>query len=754
VFAQQQKEPFSTEFSFIKNQGQFDGRSWLQDQPEYCIDYYDAYIFFDQGGITYRFDKMIKNPAHTGKSYDSPKRTNVSELIHVQWIGANPDVEIVACDECTAYYSFAVKNPKTGEVYNLNHVKGYKKLVYQNLYDNIDIIFEIHPVNGVKYSFIAHPGADISQIQMQYSMDMTKTGSEKIDYYQDDAGQIQIRTFLGEITEHNPSTYYSENKQEVSSVFHFENNILSFEIPNADPTKEITIDPWIESPSFTNSNAVWEVETDALGNVYVIGGESPMKLNKYDSAGNFKWSYTTPWDTTNVWLGTLKTGLNGTSYITSGTMPEIEKIDSSGTMLIHETGFNGNCEYWGITFSPDSTKLIVGGTFNVSVMNFVYYAAIYYMDIDSCNILYYKTLDSVNISAGPGFLYPIEVRSITSSKSGHSVFLTHNKVGLMSSCEYDTSIYQLDNNHHMFYKTENFLPAAQNGGGLKAIAASDEYIYIHGGDTIYKRLLSDGATVDSVVLSGGNSNYTPIVGGKVLWNSGLDVDDCGNVYAGSGDRVVKFDADLNIIEEDTVGFTVYDVDVNVNGEVIAIGAQGDNQQTNRFGKIQSLNMSACSQYLPDPCNAEICAPDTVCLDDPPFNLSTWDQGGYFSGPGIIDNLTGLFDPGVAGLGTHVIQFISYCDTGAVSIVVDNCIISFEKIKTDPGICIYPNPTTGIISIEAENIVKIEVTDVKGKYLLMVTTQKKIDLSGYRPGVYFVKVITNRGIATEKVVVEK
>ena len=62
---------------------------------------------------------------------------------------------------------------------------------------------------------------------------------------------------------------------------------------------------------------------------------------------------------------------------------------------------------------------------------------------------------------------------------------------------------------------------------------------------------------------------------------------CGNVYAGSGDRVVKFDEDLNFISEATLPFSVYDVSVNSNGEVVVVGAQFDNQSANRNGSIQS-----------------------------------------------------------------------------------------------------------------------------------------------------------------------
>ncbi len=410
---------FKTEPAFIKNHGQFDGRNWQKTTKiEYGIDYNKAYVFFTKQGLTYRFDKIIKNPNRKKDDPKSPKRTNISELINITWIGANPDVEIIAQEKTDHYFSYAIKDFLTKEIQNINHINGYKKLIYKNLYDNVDVEYEFHNESGIKYSIILHPGADISKIKMKYSSGHTKVANEFVSYDLDENGKLQIKTSLSEITEHQPYTFYKNTKQEIPSKFKLNGDILSFDIENFDNSREIVIDPWVVSPTFNSSTAVWEVETDGTGNVYVIGGETPMQLQKYNSAGALQWTYTTPWDTASVWLGTLATDNAGMSYITSGVSPEMEKIDNAGNMVWHSNAaggsLNGSCEFWSITFNCDKTKLIVGGTYVPSIISFDFYAAIYDIDITTGNLLGYVTLYHQNIS-GIG-TNPIEVRSISSSK--------------------------------------------------------------------------------------------------------------------------------------------------------------------------------------------------------------------------------------------------------------------------------------------------------------------------------------------------
>jgi len=70
---------------------------------------------------------------------------------------------------------------------------------------------------------------------------------------------------------------------------------------------------------------------------------------------------------------------------------------------------------------------------------------------------------------------------------------------------------------------------------------------------------------------------------------------------------------------------------------------------------------------------------------------------------------------------------------------------------------YPNPTTGLLTIEAENMQRVEVIDLQGKTLLDISINNQnaevINLSEMPKGIFFVKVITGKGVAVEKVVYE-
>src|SRR5690606_28598636 len=67
--------------AFIKNIGQFDNRNWNSNSEiEYGYAENPFYIFFTKQGVTYRLDKMIKNPKREEDKTVFPKRTNYSQL--------------------------------------------------------------------------------------------------------------------------------------------------------------------------------------------------------------------------------------------------------------------------------------------------------------------------------------------------------------------------------------------------------------------------------------------------------------------------------------------------------------------------------------------------------------------------------------------------------------------------------------------------------------------------------------------------
>ncbi|MEZ4939030.1 MAG: hypothetical protein R2799_15685, partial [Crocinitomicaceae bacterium] len=511
----QQSRIFQSETAFVPNQGQFDKRDWQEDKIEYGYDHNPFYVFFTKKGVTYRFDKIVRNPKRDKSHPNSPKRTNISELIHATWVGSNPNLEIVAEEQTNHYFNYGVRQGKY-DAKQISGIKGYKKLTYKNLYDKIDLVYEFHAEGGIKYSLIVHPGGDPSQIKVQYTFDKTSVGEEHIEMVLNAKGQIETNTSLGQLIEYAPYTFDQLTKQEISSKYQLMNGMMTFDLGFYDPTHTLVIDPWIISPTFTTSTAVWEVETDGAGNVYSIGGETPMQLKKFNSAGVLQWTYTTPWDTSSVWLGTMATDASGISYITAGVNSEMEKIDNTGSMIWHKNNGGSynvgpNSEFWSITFNCDQTQLLVGGTYAPGIIPTWFMAGIFDVNTTTGDITNHVVLDSTNIfNIGST---PKEVRSISSSISAKYIFLTHNDVGAISQnfsvCPNgDGPIFQEDNTHHLNYKCENYLPEQQNGGGLKALVANDQYFYTHVGDEILQWDLSNGALLNTASIPGG-------VGGNV-----------------------------------------------------------------------------------------------------------------------------------------------------------------------------------------------------------------------------------------------
>tara|TARA_R110000782_G_scaffold5853_3_gene20254 strand:- start:47837 stop:49099 length:1263 start_codon:yes stop_codon:yes gene_type:complete len=73
-----------------------------------------------------------------------------------------------------------------------------------------------------------------------------------------------------------------------------------------------------------------------------------------------------------------------------------------------------------------------------------------------------------------------------------------------------------------------------------------------------------------------------------------------------------------------------------------------------------------------------------------------------------------------------------------------------------AISIYPNPTNGIFSIEADNMESIEITSITGeivKELVINNNITTIDLTSFSSGIYFAKIVTNKGSVIKKIVLE-
>ncbi len=664
---------------FIENKGQFDDRSESPNENiQYGVDYGEMQIFFTPNGITYRFERKVRNPDRPKGNRTMPKRLKEIEFVHLIWENVNPGVVLEGLDQNPDYhvYSFV----EGGSYYQVEDIRNYQKLVYKNLYPNIDAEYVFHPEGGLKYSLIVHPGGDVSQVKMRYPE------NTNINFT---SGKIIISTGFGDIIEHEPLTFYAENEASViSSSFKQSANTFSFHLDNYDKTKSIIVDPWVQTPTLSNTNAVWEVEVDAAGNVYIIGGDSPMRLQKYNTAGVLQWTHNTPYSVQadSVWLGTLATDNAGNSYVTNGSVAAIQRINTNGSVVWNNSaGLLGSDEYWNIAFNCDQTKLIVGGTANVGNPLFPdLRAAIFNINTNNGNVNGFQVVATGTLLSLPPNPALQEVRSITGSYNAKYYFMTHDTIGSISDnislCGTTSGpLFKIDHGYKFGYKCENYRPNHGNGG-MMSIRANKNYVYTQNGTTIHRRSLADASILGTASIPGGISTTT--FGLRQAGNSGIAIDSCGNVYVGSSDRVVKYDANLNLITSVNTSFKVFDVAIAHNGEILVAGATGTGASSSRTGYVQSINMNACIPNVMVCCDATICPEGPFCADDAPVTLTRSSPGGTWSGPGITNTSTGLFNPSIAGPGTHNITYSLSCGSDTIRVIVNDC--------ATLQVCVEPN----------------------------------------------------------------
>src|SRR5581483_11254324 len=82
---------------------------------------------------------------------------------------------------------------------SIDHIRGFKKLVYHNVYPGVDIEYTFHPETGIKYAVRIKPGYNADDIKMKYS------GQEGVSI-SNDFGDVHIATTIGDIVDHAPIT--------------------------------------------------------------------------------------------------------------------------------------------------------------------------------------------------------------------------------------------------------------------------------------------------------------------------------------------------------------------------------------------------------------------------------------------------------------------------------------------------------------------------------------------------------------------
>ena len=142
----------------------------------------------------------------------------------------------------------------------------------------------------------------------------------------------------------------------------------------------------------------------------------------------------------------------------------------------------------------------------------------------------------------------------------------------------------------------------------------------------------------------------------------------------------------------------------------------------------------------------------------------WGETGFEHGSGtVVNNIhdtTYTFRNLISNT-TYDIYLRTYCERSQVfgswqklTVTTDgDGTTAISVIDNDIPLELYPNPTTGLVTLSRTDINKIEVMDATGKVVMIVNNKNVIDLSKLAKGYYTLRITTTEGVAIRKVVLK-
>ncbi len=513
--------PFQTDV-FVENFGQFNSWAASPIPIKFAINSSDK-IFFTQQGVIFKLEKFDnvsdeeREKQEKGESIDTTKRIF---FVAMNWEGCNPNAEIVANEASEAYYTFGEKG------YENVKAKGFRKLLYKNLYPNIDLEYIIPKKGGIKYKLILHPGANVGLLKMHYSGDVEEIRKDK-------EGNIVIETLAGEITDHAPKSYYEDGNSKISSSFLLNGNTVSFQIQTKSIIiKTAIVDPWTTTPtSLVMDSVALDIDFDDFGNVYISGGPAPRKLVKYSNNGILIWTFTNPYTWNQNYSKFCVLPNSGTSYIGEGLGSggsRIMKINLNGTLEYTTPYLGVNNEIWSMSYNRCNKQLIAfgGGTnsnHNIKIIADTNLSSSTSKCFNGISGNFNDIASAIIDNNGDFF-------AITTSQSN---FPCEGKLqkSLLSTnysapCAFAVQTGYTFNEIVLLQGTTTVSTVRAN-----ALAVNNNYVFSYDGQTLKAWNKVNGNTLDSIIV---DVNYAA---GSNRTHEGIDVDDCNYIYVGGANQV-------------------------------------------------------------------------------------------------------------------------------------------------------------------------------------------------------------------------
>jgi len=371
------KNVTSMPLAFTENMGQWD------EQVLFRADAGGATMWFTKEGAVYQFIRRIpKDDTGSGYPIDPMNRYHDQEAdsmesiaIKASFIDANPNPKMFGSEMMEYKCNYFIGNDP--DQWHTD-VPNYRAVIYEEIYTGIDLKYY---GNGrhMEYDFIVSPGADPSQIAIQYEGALSLSVNA--------GGELVVETEWGEVIEQKPVIFQVQDgarNMVEGEYFLTGSNSFGFSISdNYNPELPLVIDPVLSYSTYlggSENDYGYGIAVDNSGNAYITGYTPSQDFHTYDvfitklnSSGN-DLIYSTylggsHWD----WGYAIAVDDSGNAYITGYTLSSdfptvgeyqayqggwdvfITKLNSSGNDLIYSTYLGGSDDDYGLAISIDDS---------------------------------------------------------------------------------------------------------------------------------------------------------------------------------------------------------------------------------------------------------------------------------------------------------------------------------------------------------------------------------------------------------------
>lgn len=267
---------------FIENLGQW------EEAFDFKMPVNNGGVFISPEEVVFKFVKIQKTSKEKSSHSVDPHSNaiQVGDLVlghsyRVSFLGGNPKASAKMGTKRKGYHNYIIGNDRSKWK---SKVGLYESFQFQEIYQNVNIDYYFNKDGNLKYDLILKPGADPSQIKLQYE------GTNGLDLIY---GNLRVKTSVEDVLESAPYAYQNikGKVKEVKCSYVLEDNVLSFSIGRYNKKYPLVIDPVLIFSTYSGSSsdnfgftATYGEEGEAYGGGIIYAssiGKYPVSLGAF-----------------------------------------------------------------------------------------------------------------------------------------------------------------------------------------------------------------------------------------------------------------------------------------------------------------------------------------------------------------------------------------------------------------------------------------------------------------------------------------